>query len=452
MKSNWFFLDASPAQHVRPEVNVEVPNSIRHNALWTVVGDGVYAACQWGMLIVIAKFGTLEMVGQFALGLAITAPIIIGANLALRAIQATDAKSEYEFSEYLGLRLMTTTMAFMCIAALSVMFRLETSMIVLSIALAKGIEAISEIYYALLQKHERMHLIATSMIIKGVLSLAALTAALYLTGNLLWGITALAVVWALVLFGYDIPNGARILERFGRAATARPCWRFARLRRLAWLAFPLGLTMLLLTLNANIPRYFVERYLGERELGLFATMAYFMVVGGAFVNAVGQSVSPRLAKYWADNSDQAFHALLLKLVVLVAVIGVASVGIALLAGSELLTLLYGPEYAARSDVFVWIMAAAAIAYLASAFGYGLTAARLIRIQPVQFICVTAAGMACCMLLIPTHGLRGAAWAAGVSLLVQLLIAVMCLLYAFRRRATSGHVYAAKESRGEPAVL
>jgi len=82
--------------------------SLRANFLWTFVGNAVYAACQWGMLVVLAKLGTPEMVGQFALGLAVTAPVLMFFNLQLRAVQSTDSQDEYSFEHYLGLRLVTT--------------------------------------------------------------------------------------------------------------------------------------------------------------------------------------------------------------------------------------------------------------------------------------------------------------------------------------------------------
>jgi hypothetical protein len=49
--------------------------SLRRNFAWTVLGNVTYAACQWGMLVALAKLGSPEMVGQFALGLAIGAPV-----------------------------------------------------------------------------------------------------------------------------------------------------------------------------------------------------------------------------------------------------------------------------------------------------------------------------------------------------------------------------------------
>ena len=46
--------------------------SLRTNFSWMIVGNVVYAGCQWGMLSMMAKLGTPTMVGQFVLALAIS--------------------------------------------------------------------------------------------------------------------------------------------------------------------------------------------------------------------------------------------------------------------------------------------------------------------------------------------------------------------------------------------
>jgi O-antigen/teichoic acid export membrane protein len=175
--------------------------SLRRNFLWAMIGDGVYAGCQWGLLIITAKLGNAAMVGQFALGLAITAPVIIFCGLSLRAIQATDAKSEYEFGDYLALRLTTTlcALAMIPVVTLIAQYRRETTLVILWIGLAKGIETISEIYYSLLQRHERMDLIATSLMIKGPLSLVALPVGLSITGSRVGGGVGMAAAAASVV-------------------------------------------------------------------------------------------------------------------------------------------------------------------------------------------------------------------------------------------------------------
>jgi len=182
-------------------------------------------------------------------------------------------------------------------------------------------------------------------------------------------------------------------------------------------------------LNSNIPRYFLERYEGERGLGIFAAMSYLMVAGTTVVSALGQSASPRLAKYYAAGNASAFRNLLLKLVGIGAFLGVAAVLVVAIAGKPILTLLYQPEYAEQADVFVWITLAAGIGYVASFLGYGMTAARYFKVQAPLFAVVTGVTALASFWLVPRYGLQGAAFALLCSAVVQLFGALAIVGYA-----------------------
>lgn len=423
------------------------PPSLRVNFSWTLAGNLVYAACHWGMLTAIAKLGTPEMVGQFALGLALTAPVIMFANLQLRGVQATDARRLYRFNDYLALRLVTTVLAFMAIAAIALLggYRPGTAAAILAVGLSKSFEAISDIFFGLLQQHEQMDRIAKRMMIKGFLALVMLAAALLLTGDIVAAAAGLLAANAISLFALDIRGAVSILgdpARRGRLRHAldvlRPRWSLRTMAALAWLALPLGFAMMLISLNANIPRYVLERALGERELGIFAAMAYVVVGGTTVVGALGQSMSPRLAKYYACGDAGAYGRLLLKSLGIGAALGVAGVLVALFAGRPLLALLYRPEYAERADVFAWIMVAAGVGYVASFLGYGMTAARRFRVQLPLFLAATGAVTLASLALIPAEGLRGAALALLAGNGVQMAGSACVVLYAlWRARRAQG---------------
>lgn len=407
------------------------PLTMRRNFSWTFAGNVVYAACQWGMLVVLAKLGSQEMVGQFTLGLAVTAPVIMLANLQLRAVQVTDARHQFLFSDYLGLRLITTGLALLVIAGVTLTtgYGWGTILVILVVGLAKALESISDVFYGLLQQHEQMNRIALSMMIKGPLSLLMLGTGVYLTDNVLWGVVGLASAWALVLVCYDLRSGALVLNTAqlalqgevsinSEAAVLRPRWQIGTLSKLVWLTLPLGFVMMLISLNTNIPNYFIERYLGVRKLGVFAAIAYLMVAGNVVVSALGESASPRLAKYYIAGNRSAFRTLLLKLVGIGALLGGIGVLVALIAGQEILTLLYRPEYAEDAGLFVWLMVTAGIYYVSSLLSQGMTAARYFRIQIPLFALVTGTSAIACFWLIPIGGLRGAAIALIIAAIVR----------------------------------
>lgn len=406
-----------------------------NNFSWTFAGTLVYTLCQWGMLSVLSKLGTPAVVGQFALGLAITAPIILFSNLQLRYVQATDARNEYAFGDYLGLRVVTTLLALVLILAIVSLsgYRLELIVLVLVVGLAKAFESVSDIYYGLLQRHERMDVIAFSMTVKGLLSLLALGLVFYLTHSLVWATVALAATWALILFAYDVPRSTQLFGvRRGETRLTKLDWNAGTLWKLTYLTLPLGFVAALNSLNTNLPRYLTEQYLGERELGIFASLAYVTVSARLISGALGNSASPRLARFYAAGDRKAFGVLLLKLLAIGGLAGVVGILAAVFAGRWILGLLYTPEYAGYTGLFVWIMVATAFNYLTSVLNFGLVATRCFRAQALALAGVVGVTGVACLALIPQLGILGAGVALTVGMAFYLGANCLIVLYALRK--------------------
>jgi len=404
--------------------------SLRANFSWTFAGNVIYAACQWGMLIALAKLGSRESVGQFALGLAITAPVLMLSNLQLRGVQATDARQRFRFSHYLTLRLVATSAALIVIIviAMSASYSPDTARVIVAIGVAKAIESISDVYYGLLQRHEQMSLIAVSMIIKGILSLGAFVALLYFDGGVWTSVLGLIIVWTGVLVCYDIPRATRATGgRLKDGISVVPQWTPKELAELVRTAAPLGVVMALISFNANIPRYFIERHLGDRALGTFAAAAYLVVGGSTVIAALGQSASPRLSRHYADQDRQKFVTLLRKLVSVAVLLGACGTLIAMLAGRTILSFAYRAAYSDAANVFTWTTVAASIGFVASFFGYAITAAQRFAVQVPVNILAVAVTLLACYALVPSYGLLGASLAMVATAAVQALCGCLVVI-------------------------
>jgi O-antigen/teichoic acid export membrane protein len=399
----------------------------------------IYAVCQWGMLVVLAKLGTPETVGQFALGLAVTAPVIMLANLGLRSVQATDARQIYTFGHYLGLRLVSVILALIVIILIAAFpnYPTSTALVVITIGLAKVCEAISNIYYGLFQQHERMDRVALSKIIKGLTSLVALGLGMWLTGEVFWATVGLAATWAALLLMFDMRSGRWILERrYGEHTSdgksrLRPNFDIQHLLTLAWMALPLGIVLMLISLNTNIPRYFIEHQLGAHELGIYAALAYLIVAGNMIIDALGQSASPRLARYYAAGQRKKYQELILKLNGMALGIGILAVLGTLMLGQQIVTLLYDAEYT-QPGLLVLLMVVATVSYVAAFLGHGVTAARYFRVQLPILIGTVASTTIASSLLIPHWGLHGAALALLIGTCVRCIGYAGVLVYAIQR--------------------
>ena len=418
------------SSEVSRAVAIPAVPSLRRSFAWTLGGNLVYALCQWGMISGLAKLGTPAAVGQFALALAISAPVFMLTNLFLRGIQATDVRAEFVFSNYFTLRLMGTATGFaIVVGILAVSSRSwETVGVVLFVAAAKAVESFTDVIAGLLQKHERLDQVAVSMVLKGVCSLAAFSIAYLRTRSVVLASAALCVAWSVVFFAYDLQVARRILGHGSRYLT----WQPEALRKLAKLAAPVGVVMALVSLNANIPRYAVERYRGSSELGIFAALAYLVVAVGLIVNALGQSAIVRMSRSFASGDTKQFVRLLSRMALLG--VGLAAVGIALAAvfGRVALRLLYGPEYATHLNLLLLLIGTSGLTAAASFLGCGMSAARHFREQLPVTIATVATCALFAYLLTPRWGMMGAAIAITLSAITQIAGSLIVLSKAIRK--------------------
>jgi O-antigen/teichoic acid export membrane protein len=395
--------------------------SLWSNAAIMGLGQIVYVLCQWGILIVVARSGGPEMVGRFALALAIAAPVMLFSNLSLRPALVTDVRGEHPLGRYLALRLAKTAIGGTIVVGLALALRLESegALLIVVVGLAKSSENLSDILYGVAQRHERFDLIARSMSARGLLGLLAMAAGIAATGEVVWGALALALAWALVLALYDWPKTAA-WRRASAPAGAPRTWL-----GLAWSVLPLGVAVLLFSLNGNLPRYVIADWFGEAELGVFAAMAYLVAAGGMLINVLGQVASPRLARAAARHDRSAFAKLLGAVSAPALALGLLGVLSAAIYHKEVMTILYGDQFAAYSELLVWVMVVGLISFVTSGFGFGATALRMFRIIPLVHGATCAFNLVACLILAPLCGMLGVilAWAGSIALNLTLALAL-----------------------------
>jgi O-antigen/teichoic acid export membrane protein len=421
---------------------------------WTLLGNAIYALGQWMIIVLLAKLTRPEVVGQYALGFAIAVPVFMLTSLQLRLVVVSDVHEAIHFGHYLGLRLFCTVTALLIILASAQVFGIRGQLrsTILMVGLAQAVEALSEIYYARLQLHDRMARIAKSMMVRTALSMLGLVAGLSLTGKLLGGLAGIVLSRAIVLLSYDIREcrceGGQDRSFFLKEAV-KPGWNPRVLRRLLWSSLPLSVIALLVSLNLNVPRYFVEHALGERGLGIFSAIASISAAGSMAVVSMGQSAFARLARAYAAENFKDFRALLGKLLAFGAALGVCGIAVSSVAGRQILTVLFRPEYAERAGLLPWMMAVGGALYMAQFLGFGMTAAKCYCSQVVLFTLTNLAVATGCYFLVPRLGLRGAIFTMLIAAILQLVGSILILS---RRTYKRTRLYAQNAGSVPPDVF
>jgi O-antigen/teichoic acid export membrane protein len=425
---------------VVPVVQETKSPSLTSDFSWTLVGNAVYAGGQFATLMLLAKLLRPELVGQYALGLAVVYPVMMFTNLQLRAVMSSGSHQNIHFGNYLSLRLLTTLLALALVFAVTQIlgYDRELTTVVLMVGLAYGVETLSDVYYARLQLHDRMAEISKSMMARALLSVLGLAVVTFLTRSLLWGVAAIFLARLIVFFGFDVRARTHGLSgqpgRLSQNASLALRFDSKALAELAWVSLPLGIVVLLGCLNSSVPTFFIKHALGERDVGIFAAIGFIVSVGNMAVVSLGQSAFTRLARACAARNVRAFSLLLGKLLCFGAAIGASGMFVSKLAGREILTLVFRPEYAERADLLTWMMAAGGVLFMAQFLGFGLTAANFYHSQVVLNIVANVSLLAACYWLVERQGLLGAILAMLIAAIVQLAGSIIVLVIGMRRRS------------------
>ncbi len=449
MSSNHPASEAEPGVTPPPADAVVPPSgppSLRRNILYAVLGTGLFNLCRLGVVVLLAKFTTVEIVGQFDYALAISAPVVLFFGLQLRGAFVADAANQFTFGSYRTLRVVGMAVAgAVLLPIIAWKARSEPSLIFIvilaGVCLGRIVEHVAEIYWGVYQKRERLSLLAWSAVLRGVAMLApfAVLLPLYhvwsehdapaadrLADMTAWAVLVYVVGWALVFWLFD---RRRVVGR----PDVKPSWDWAAVRKLAVQTLPLGLVILLITLCESVPRFVIEGQAnGKAMLGYFGPLAYVTLAGTLIVNQACVAAGNRVARSYQSDLA-AFLRLGTKLTGLALGLGVAMLVAALLFGKWFLRILYTPEYADYFDAFLILVVAQGVLLLAVVFGAMSTYMRLFWIQvPVQVVVLASTTLAA-WLLIPGDPVHGGAWTALVRAATQAGLCALCVLFGILRR-------------------
>jgi hypothetical protein len=352
------------------------------------------------MTAMLARLGSPAIVGQYALGVAVSVPLLVLMHFRRRESGATD------------IRITSLVLALLGIAAVGFLdHTLQDRMALLLVVLAESVEWVADLYAG---RRE-----AVSLALHGVLPIAVLGPVFRRSGHLGTGLLAVVIVRLLVLFCYDF-------RRERREALAGD--REMRVARLA----------------GCVPCYFIAHMLGFRALGIFAAIACLLPAATARVQAFGQAAFPKMVRSYAEGDSEGYGRMCARMAGIGLMLGLCGVAGALSVGPWVLGRLFGAEYAGQPALLLALSAVAGVSFVATLLGYALTAGRCGHERmPLEIIAVAFTALAC-VALVPRTGVLGAASAAGFGLLVQ-VVGQMWMLGNIVRRPRLALMELLKES-------
>lgn len=394
-------------------------NVLLKNISWTFFGNVIYSACQWAILSIIAKVGSSLMLGEFNLAFAIVTPVFLFSSLQLRSVITTDQKKEYHFKDYFQLRFLLSVISLLSVMIISIFLKFDFSFILLllGISLIKFFESINDILYGKFQQNERFAEISKSLIYRGFAYVILYFTGIYFFNSLIIGLLFVNIslfILLLVDFKKIDENISFDIDRKSLITLSKK-------------GLPLGIVVLLIALADNIPKYFIEYHIGTKELGFYTSIVYITIIGSTVINAFGQASMTRLSLAIQRNDLKSFIKLQSLLFLFTLLLGITLYTTAVFFGERLLVLLYNEEFFSYYNVFKIIMFGSIFIFLSSILGYGITAARYFKIQPVTLSIVLIANSIFCYFYV-SEGLIGISKAYLFTGIINLVFQLTIIIY------------------------
>lgn len=413
--------------------------SLLANTFYAIAGTGFYSACQLGVLVLLAKFASPEIQGQYFLGLALATPVVLLFGFELRGAFVADAGNQFTFGAYRALRAAMLVPAAAVLAAFMVwQAATETRpahlLILGGVFVARLVWSFAEVGWGTFQRRERLDWLATSLALRGLALLLPFALLLPLCSSFrdrghiapervadgaALGVLLYALGLVLIYHFFDRP---RVLDRRHWDLS----WNWRSVRALAVQTLPLGLVSLIINLCDNLPRILIgSQPNGKAQLGYFGSLAYITLAGNLVTVQASAAAANRLALHYQRDLG-AFLRLGARLVALAMVVGGGVLVVALLFGGWILRVLYRPEYAVFETEFHIIVVAQCLALLTNVLGAATTQMRLFWVQvPVQITTLVCTVTAAVVLIPGPTPVLGAAQTALVRATVQLTLYAVC---------------------------
>lgn len=340
-------------------------------------------------------------------------PAMLAARMQLRYVLAADARGRLPFAVAAQARLLSTPAAVLLIAVAAVLLCSEaTAWSLVLVALIRAAEDTGDLLLGALQRAGDWPRIARSLALRG------LGGSLVLGCSLAWNPSLNAalpvvLVWQIALTAvHDWPAARGLVGALQRV-------RWARALSAVRMHLALGGAAALVSLNAYVPRYAVERFLGIEAVGVYTALAQFALIGNLAVQAIGQAAVTPLSRLF-EQDRRAFARVVAGLASLAVAVGLAGLLAAWAAGGRVLEAVYTADYVRYDGVLLWLMGAAALTYVTAILGYALVAAGERKAQLVIFSISTSVSLAASLGATPVWGLEGAAvallaaWAAAAA--------------------------------------
>lgn len=379
--------------------NINVDN--KKNVIWSVIGIGFNTIISLFFTIIIARINTTDDVGNFTYAFFLAVTLYGLGSFGGRVYQVTDTKGEFDDNDYVGFRVISSiVMIVLALAFIAVnRYYLYKSIIILLLVLFKFIESISDVYFGIMQKDNKLHHVGKSMTAKALIGIAGFCVVDLLTKNLVFAILSVVIVNLVVFMFYDLS----IVKKIRKVV---PNFKTEKMKVLFASCFNFCAFTFLCSFIINFPRYAIDKYGTTSMQAVFSYVIMPATVISLFGQFILQPVLVNLSNLYNEGDMQGFSKLIKKcIILLVGFTIICEIG-AYILGIPVLSLVYSMDLTEYKGALLLTILGALFSTIASVLSVALTTMRVTKEQLILYVFATIFTIITSMVFVKQFGFIG----------------------------------------------
>lgn len=398
------------------KVEVNDEQNFKKNFIWNMLGMTFNSFNSLFYMIIVTRINGTNDAGIFTLSFSIACLVYYIGIYSGRVYQVTNQIDKISDIEYILQRVV----CFVLLLLISLFYSIfnqysgEKMIIFLLLCLMKGLEAFSDVFYGIMQKHDELYRVGISLFLKSLISIVFFLLLDLVTKNLIMSILCIDIAWILIFLVYDIPKTSAFIGK-----NEQICLQ--HIKELFLKGFYIFIVNFLSVYIVNAPKYAADGLLSNSFQAIFGIILMPATLMSLAVQYFIQPYLLKLSNYFIDNEIKKFNSLILKLLVIIILFGFTCLIGAHFFGIPILSLIYGIDLNAyRFDLEI-IIIGSVLYPMSIIISSAFTTVNITFLQFVLYIITTSFSFLICPMLISYFNVEGATFAYLFTMLLHFVL-------------------------------
>jgi O-antigen/teichoic acid export membrane protein len=362
---------------------MEKDNQFRRNFIWNILGTGLNAFNSLFFMIAVTRINGVDDAGIFTIAFSTACILYFIGVYSGRIYQVTEPNKKITNKEYIASRIITTIFMFLFLIVYLSFKKYDvfkTSMFIL-LVIFKVLEALSDVFYGILQKNEKLEIVGKSLFSKSLISVIAFIIIDIITKNMILSTISIIIVNVLIIIFYDLKKAKIYIDIKEKVEISNI------LEILKKGFFTFGIAFLgMYVLNA--PKYSIDIYLENNYQTIFGIVVMPATVVGLVAQFLIHPYLNQILSLYEKRDKKGLNKIILRLILAISTIGILSTILAYLLGTQVLGTIYGLDLSVYKIDLAIIIIAATLYTIGTIYSSVLTTVRETLSQFIIYIIVS----------------------------------------------------------------